>query len=436
MDLLVRSRRMLPPGGLRPASMLVRDGRIVSIGELDATVAGARRVDAGDDVVMPGVVDTHVHVNEPGRTDWEGFRTATEAAAAGGITTIVDMPLNSIPVTTTRAALRAKREAARGQLSVDAAFWGGVVPGNLGELRPMAEDGIAGFKCFLIDSGIEEFGWVGEAELRPAMAELRRLQRPLLAHAEVAGPMLPADGDPRTYASYLASRPRAAENEAVALLAQLCAETKARTHVVHHSSSDALATVRAAREAGLPFSAETCPHYLHFAAEEVPDGSTEFKCAPPIRERENREKLWAALGEGVLELVASDHSPCAPALKKREQGRFDEAWGGVSGLQLSLSVTWTEAQKRGYGLERLAAWMCEAPARLAGLASRKGALRPGLDADFIVFRPEERFTVDPARLLHKHKLTPYAGRELQGVVAQTYLRGAPAQAGRGEVLAR
>jgi allantoinase len=424
MDLLVRSKRMVLPDGVRPASFCVRKGRIVAVGGHDTTVAGTRVLDAGKDAVLPGLVDTHVHVNQPGRTEWEGYRTATEAAAAGGITTIVDMPLNSVPVTTTLSALREKQAALRSErISCDVALWGGVVPGNVAELAPMAEAGVRGFKCFLIDSGIEEFRWVAEDDLRPAMRELARIGSTLLVHAEVAGPIREPQGDPRRYASYLASRPRAAENEAVALAARLCRETRAHTHIVHHSSSDALETVRAARLEGLPFSSETCPHYLFFAAEEIPDGRTEFKCAPPIRERENREKLWGALADGTLSMVVSDHSPCSPGLKKLEHGRFDEAWGGISGLQLSLSVTWTEALQRGHGLAEIARWMCEAPARLAGLEASKGALRPGCDADFVIFDPEAKFTVDPAELRHRHKLTPYAGRKLRGRVKQVFLRG-------------
>ncbi|MCA1826112.1 MAG: allantoinase AllB [Myxococcales bacterium] len=410
-----RSQRVVLPDGIRPACVHVADGKI-------ATITGYQKGpgDYGEATIMPGVVDTHVHVNEPGRTEWEGFRTATESAAAGGITSIVDMPLNSVPVTTTLKAFETKREAARGQLYVDVGYWGGVVPGNVGELSKMVAAGVLGFKCFLIDSGIAEFGWVAEPELRPAMEELARAGAPLLVHAEVAGPM-PAhvEGDPSKYATYLKSRPRASENEAVALAARLCAETQARTHIVHHSSSDALETLREFKHKA-PLTAETCPHYLHFAAEEIPDGRTEFKCAPPIRERDNREALWRALEEGVLDMIASDHSPCAPNLKS---GDFEKAWGGVSGLQLALPVAWTEARKRGFSESDLARWMCAAPARLAGLQNRKGSIAVGFDADFCIWRPERSFTVDPAKLHHRHKLTPYAGQEFFGVVDAAVLRG-------------
>ena len=422
MDLVVRSRRVATPGSIGPATIHVKDGRIAAIAAHDAVPAGVRVFDAADALVMPGVVDTHVHVNEPGRTEWEGFSSATRSAAAGGTTTLVDMPLNSIPATTSLRALDEKRAAARGHCFVDVGFWGGVVPGNVAELAPMSAAGALGFKCFLIESGVAEFGHVGERELRPALAELRRAGRPLLVHAESPGPIerAPSGGDPRKYATYLRSRPRASEDEAVALMSRLCRETGARVHIVHHSSSDALPLLREARREGLPLTAETCPHYLHFTAEEIPDGATEFKCAPPIRERENREALWRALGEGVLDMVASDHSPCTPQLKA---GHFAEAWGGVAGLQLSLAVTWTGASLRGFTVQHLMRWLCERPAQLAGLSARKGALRPGLDADLVVWRPEETFRVDPARLLHRHKVTPYAGAELRGVVEATFVRG-------------
>ena len=422
MDLIVRSRRVAMPGSIAPATIHIKDGRIAAIAAHDAVPIGVRVFDAADALVMPGVVDTHVHVNEPGRTEWEGFASATRSAAAGGTTTLVDMPLNSIPATTSLRALHVKRSVARGQCFVDVGFWGGVVPGNLEEIAPMSAAGALGFKCFLIESGVAEFGHVGERELRPALAALRRAGRPLLVHAEAPGPIerAPAGGDPAKYATYLASRPRASEDEAVALMARLCRETGARVHIVHHSSADALPLLRDAKREGLPLTAETCPHYLHFAAEDVPDGATEFKCAPPIRERANREALWRALGEGVLDMIASDHSPCTPQLK---EGHFADAWGGVAGLQLALSVVWTEASMRGFTVQHLIKWLCEKPAQLAGLSERKGALRVGLDADLVVWRPEEIFRVDPARLLHRHKLTPYAGVELRGVVEATFVRG-------------
>lgn len=430
IQLVLRGQRVVTPEGVRPASVHVADGRIVAVADIDAAPAHATIVDAGDAVVMPGVVDTHVHVNEPGRTEWEGFNTATQAAAAGGVTALVDMPLNSIPATTTLAALRAKQSAASGQLWVDVGFWGGVVPGNTHELAGMAAAGAIGFKCFLCESGVDEFQFIREPELRPAMHELARIRGTLLVHAEVPGPLERAAAeqartrpDPRRYATYLASRPRAAEDQAIDLVVRLCRDSGARTHIVHHASSDALPTIAGARAAGLPLSAETCPHYLAFAAEDIPDGATAFKCAPPIRERDNREKLWQALRDGTLELVASDHSPCSPALKHPEKGDFEAAWGGIAGLQLALSVVWTEARARGFAITDLVRWMCEAPARLAGVAGRKGRLAPGHDADIVIFRDDETQLVEPRRVLHRHKVTPYAGRTLLGVVDSTYVRG-------------
>ncbi len=423
-----RSRRVVTPDGVRPASVHVRGEKIEAVAEWDAWPADAQRVELGEAVLMPAVVDTHVHVNEPGRTEWEGFSSATRAAAAGGVGTLVDMPLNSIPPTTSAAALRAKKQEARGQCLIDVGFWGGVVPGNAKELEGLAREGARGCKAFLCFSGVDEFPGVGAEDLKPAMEELQRLSLPLLVHAEVEGPIDAVAADiaklnPRAYATYLASRPQAAEADAISLVMGLCRQTRARTHVVHHSAADALPLLRAAQHEALPFSAETCPHYLHFVAEDIPDGATAWKCAPPIREKTNREALWQALGDGVLDLVASDHSPCTPALKRQEAGDFMAAWGGISGLQLGLAVTWTGASSRGYTLAHLVRWMCEAPARLAGLSARKGRLAAGFDADLTVFEPERELVVDAARLSHRHKVTPYAGAKLRGVVTSTYVRG-------------
>jgi allantoinase len=424
--LVVRSRRVVTDT-VAPAAIHVRAGRIARVAAWDDVPAGARLDDAGELAVLPGIVDTHVHLNEPGRTEWEGFATATRAAAVGGVTTLVDMPLNSIPPTTTREAFAAKRAAASGQCAVDVGFWGGVVPGNAGELAGLVADGVRGFKCFLVDSGVAEFGWVGEAELAPAMAILAGLDAPLLVHAELAGPIDAAapglaGADPRRYATYLASRPPAAEEEAIALVTRLCRASGARTHIVHHSAASALDQLRAARAEGLPLTAETCPHYLHFAAEAIPDGATPFKCAPPIRDAANREALWRALAEGVLDLVASDHSPCSPGLKAIEAGDFVAAWGGVAGLQLALSVVWTEASARGHGLVDIARWMSAGPARLARLA-HKGAIAAGRDADLVIFDDAAAVTITPESIQHRHRVTPYAGETLRGAVIATYLRG-------------
>ncbi|HWU86125.1 MAG TPA: allantoinase AllB, partial [Kofleriaceae bacterium] len=360
---VVRSRRVVTREGVAPAAIHIRAGRIERVAAWDDVPAGVPLDDLGELAILPGIVDTHVHLNEPGRTEWEGFATATRAAAIGGVTTLVDMPLNSIPPTTTREAFAAKRDAARGQCAVDVGFWGGVVPGNADELAGLVADGVRGFKCFLVDSGVPEFGWVGERELAPAMQILAGLGAPLLVHAEIAGPIdrateALAGADPRRYATYLASRPEDAEQQAIELVAGLCRATGARTHIVHHSAAAALPLLRTARAQGLPLTAETCPHYLHFTAEAIPDGATPFKCAPPIRGAANREALWRALAEGVLDMVASDHSPCSPGLKAIEAGDFVAAWGGVAGLQLALPVVWTEAAARGHTLADVARWMC------------------------------------------------------------------------------
>jgi allantoinase len=429
--LVLRSERVVTPEGVRPAGVWIREGRIERVTAPDEIPSGAPLLDCRDLVVMPGIVDTHVHVNEPGRTEWEGFETATRAAAAGGVTTLVDMPLNSVPATTTQEALRIKLEAARGRCRVDAGFWGGVVPGNAGDLPGLWRDGVLGFKAFLVPSGVEEFRHVGEADLREALPVLARLGAPLLVHAELPGPVEAAAGvwdgagpaGLRDYGRYLRSRPDAAEVEAVELLVRLCRETGARVHVVHVSSAGVLPVLRRARAEGLPMTAETCPHYLTFAAEEIPEGGVALKCAPPIRSRENRERLWEALREGLLDLIASDHSPSPPERKEVGTGDFRAAWGGIASLQLALPAVWTGARKRGFTVVHLAEWMCAAPARLAGLADRKGTIAPGHDADLIVWDPEESFTVDPGSLHHRHPLTPYAGRTLDGVVRRTLLRG-------------
>jgi allantoinase len=426
-DLVVRSTRVVTPSGARAAAIHIAHGRVAAVADWHEVPAGAPLDDRGDLAVLPGLVDTHVHANEPGRTAWEGFATATRAAAAGGITTICDMPLNSIPPTTTVAGLDAKLAAARGQLWVDAGFVGGVVPGNLDELLPLVARGVLGFKCFLCPSGVDEFGHVGEDELRPAMARLHDAGVPLLVHAELPGPLAAAEavleGPPYRYLTYLRSRPRRAEDEAIALLIALARETGARTHVVHLSSSDALPLLAAARDEGLPIGAETCPHYLHFAAEAIPDRATAFKCAPPIREAENREKLWDGLGQGLVSMVVADHSPCTPELKRREAGDFLAAWGGIASLELTLPVVWTEARRRGERLERVVEWMSARPAAMVGLAARKGAIAPGLDADLCVFDPDAATAVDARQLQHKHPITPYDGERLFGRVRATYLRG-------------
>ncbi len=426
-NLIIRSQRVVLPETIGPAAVHIRDGVIVALTGWDEVLPAVKLLDAGDAVVMPGLVDSHVHVNEPGRTDWEGFTTATRAAAAGGVTTLVDMPLNSIPPTTTQAGLAAKLAAAHGQCWIDVAFWGGVVPGNTAELGPLLAAGVRGFKCFLVPSGVDEFPHVTAADLRLAMPELAALGAVLLVHAELPGPIDEAaalsGNDPQDYRTFLQSRPGASEDEAIALMIRLCRATGARVHIVHHSSADALPLLRAARAEGLPLTVETCPHYLTFAAEDIPDGATHFKCCPPVRERGNREQLWAALAEGVIDMVVSDHSPCTPDLKLTESGDFMQAWGGISALQFGLPVMWTQARKRGFGLRELTRWMSAAPAQMAGLDKRKGRLACGYDADIVIWQPDQEFTIVPEAIYFKNKLTPYTGLPLRGVVEATYVRG-------------
>ncbi len=428
IDLVIRSRRVITPLVVGSASVHISGGKIAAVREWDDVPASVTLTDAGSSVVMPGNVDAHVHVNEPGRTEWEGFETATRSAAAGGVTTIVDMPLNSIPPTTTLAGFEEKLAAAKGQCTVDVAFWGGVVPGNVKELGPLVERGVRGFKCFLIHSGVDEFPHVTESDLRIAMPEIARLETVLLVHAEVEGPIeaaapsLSAE-NPRSYDTFLRSRPRASENEAISLMIRLCRETGARVHIVHHSSSDALPMLRAAKLEGLPLTAETCPHYLTFAAEDIPDRATYFKCCPPVRELENREKLWDAVKDGTIDMIVSDHSPCTPALKLQESGDFIGAWGGISALQFSLPVMWTNLRKRGFGLADITRLMSARPARLAGLHLRKGKLAAGYDADIVIWDPDTEFEVVPVIIEHKHKLTPYSGMELFGKIEESYVRG-------------
>jgi allantoinase len=421
-DLVIRGRRVVTPEGVAAATVHVAEGRIVQVGAWEEVMPDVPVVDAGESVVMPGLVDTHVHVNEPGRAEWEGFETATRAAAAGGVTTILDMPLNSIPATTTADALEAKRQTAREKSVVNVEFIGGVVPGNAGELEALRDAGVRAFKCFLSPSGVDEFPAVNERDLREAFPVLARLGLPLMVHAEDPACLLPSRGASRVYGDYLTTRPVSAERAAISLLTRLMARAPTPVHIVHLSSATSLDIVRTARARGLPLTVETCPHYLTFAAEEIRDGATEYKCAPPIRDKTERNALWEALIAGDIDLVASDHSPCPPEMKETE-GDFFSAWGGIASLQLSLSAVWTGARARRLKPERIAQWMSAAPARLAGLQNRKGALAAGYDADIIVWDPETRFVVDPTELLHRHKLTPYAGRELFGKVSATYVGG-------------
>ena len=423
-DLIVRSRQVVTPAGVLDAEVTVRDGRIASI---SPPAGGSAVTDLGNLWLLPGFVDSHVHINDPGRADWEGFATATSAAAVGGVTTLVDMPLNSIPATTSLEGLRAKQAAARGVCQVDVGLWGGVIPGNTGELEGLAAAGVCGFKCFLSPSGVEEFPHVSERDLREAMPVIARLGLPLLAHAELPEVLdRSADElarDPRRYASWLASRPAEAEVQAIRLLIRLSEETGCAVHVVHLAAAEALSDLRAARKRGLPITVETCPHYLYFCSEQVPDGLTHFKCAPPIRRAANRLQLQQALLAGEIDLVASDHSPCPPELKLAGGGDFSACWGGIASLGLGASVAWTAMEPLGATPAHLAYWMSEAPARLAGLYPRKGVIAVGADADLVAFDPALKFTASEGQLQCRHKLSPYLGEQLQGVARQTWLRG-------------
>ena len=438
-DLVIRAPRVVCRGREVARLVGISGGRIAAIEPLDAVASAGSVLELEPDVVLlPGLVDSHVHVCEPGNTEWEGFATATRAAAAGGITSLVDMPLDSVPTTVSTRALEIKRRAAEGRCHVDVGFWGGVVPGNLDELLPLHDAGVLGFKCFLADSGSEDFPPVQVPEMERALRLLREVDTLLLVHAESAeaAASLPAARG-RKYADYLASRPRGVENLAVAQVIEAARGTGGRAHVLHLSSSDALPMIASARREGVAVTAETCPHYLALCAEEIADGATVCKCSPPVREAANRELLWGGLKEMVLDLVVSDHSPCTTAMKELDSGDFGAAWGGISSLQLGLPVVWTEARRRGFSLVEVAAWMSERPARLAGLRG-KGRIEVGFDADLCVFAPDESFVVDPARLHHRHRATPYAGRTLTGVVRETMLRGKPIDPARprGELLAR
>ena len=442
IDLLIRAPRAVTGDATeseRPLAVGVINGRIVAVEPLDATTLVGRDVlELDKDVVLlPGLVDSHVHVCEPGHTEWEGFASATRAAAAGGITTLVDMPLDSAPVTVSVDALRAKQRTAQSQAHVDVAFWAGVIPGNTPDLEPLAAAGVPGFKCFLADSGSPDFPPVDTRQLTEALHVTARLGLPLLVHAESAAASAPA-GSTATpgYAGFLASRPRGLENLAVAQVIEAARATGGHAHIVHLSSSDALPMIASARREGVRITAETCPHYLTLTAEEIGDGQTTAKCSPPVREAANRELLWTGLRDQVLDQIVSDHSPCTTPMKAA--GDWDRAWGGISSLQLGLPLTWTQARRRGLGLAQVAAWMAAAPARLAGLTA-KGRIAPGYDADLCVLAPDQSFTVDPARLHHKHPATtPYTGRTLHGVVRTTILRGQVIDHGqpRGELLIR
>ncbi|GAA4844026.1 allantoinase AllB [Saccharopolyspora rosea] len=425
-DVVFRARRLIGPNGETSGTVGVRDGRIAAVEALDARLDAPRTIElAEDEVLLPGLVDTHVHVNDPGRAEWEGFETATRAAAAGGITTLLDMPLNSLPPTIDTQSLEVKRKTARDKVHIDVGFWGGAVHGNLAELRGLHESGVFGFKCFLLHSGVDEFPPLNATELDEALRELAGYDALMIVHAEDSDAIEHAPtAHGETYRDFLASRPRGAENFAIAQVIELARRIGARVHILHLSSSDALPMIASARADGVRVTVETCPHYLSFAAEEIPDGATQFKCCPPIREARNRELLWQGLADGIIDCVVSDHSPCTPELKRFDIGDFGVAWGGVASLQLGLSAVWTQARVRGFELADVVNWMSRRPAEFAGLR-RKGSIAVGQDADLCVFAPDDAFVVDAAKLHHRNAVSAYHGRPLAGVVRATWLRGRP-----------
>jgi allantoinase len=440
LDVVFRAPRVITVVGEVDRSIGVKDGRIVAIEPLNASLQADREEILGDDVVlMPGLVDTHVHINEPGRTEWEGFETATRAAAAGGVTTVIDMPLNSIPPTTTVEALEIKRKCAEGSVYVDTGFWGGAVPDNLDQLRPLHDAGVFGFKCFLLHSGVDEFPHLNTQQMEQALETMHDFGALMIVHAENSQAIDRApSAEGERYRRFLASRPRGAENVAIAEVIEAARYTRARVHILHLSSSDALPMLTSARREGVLVTVETCPHYLSFSAESIPDGATQFKCCPPIRESANRELLWKGLRDGVIDCIVSDHSPSTPELKRFDIGDFGVAWGGIASLQLGLRAVWSQARVHGFTLTDVAEWMAAHPAQLAGLA-RKGRISLGYDADLCIFAPDEATVVSAAALEHRHPITPYDGMALAGVVRSTWLRGEPIDltgAPRGQLLSR
>lgn len=425
-SLALSSTSIITPEGKKDGAVLIQNGVITGVVSRADVPPSFTIEDVGESVVMAGLVDSHVHINEPGRTEWEGFVTATNAAAAGGITTLVDMPLNSSPVTTSVAALEEKKIASEGKLRVDCGFYGGIVPGNVPEILPLARAGVMGFKAFLVHSGIDDFPNATEADLRAAMPLIAEAGLPLLVHAELIRPETAREytGNQHSYRDYLDSRPDVWELDAIAMMIRLCREYSCHTHIVHVASAQALTMLAEARAEGLPLTTETCPQYLFFAAEDIPDSDTRFKCAPPIRDRQNREQLWEGLRTGILDMIVSDHSPCTPDLKLLAEGDFPKAWGGISSLQFGLPIVWTQAQKRGFSPIDIAQWMSAKPAELLGLSATKGALAAGYDADIVVWNPNATVVVDSALIRHRHKITPYEGQTLLGAVERTYLRGA------------
>ncbi len=424
------SNRIVTPEGTRPGALLIAGESIRAICNPSEVPLDAIIHDHTHQAILPGLVDTHVHINEPGRTEWEGFRTATRAAAAGGYTTLIDMPLNCLPETTTVAALEAKRTAARSQCFVDWAPWGGAVADNQAHILPLARAGVLGYKCFLIYPGCDGFTMIDQQQLEAALPAIAESGLPLLVHAELAGPIEAAapalvNKDWRSYQTYLASRPDEAELQAIRLMIRLCRQYKFHLHIVHLSTARALNDLQKARAEGLPITVETCPHYLHFAAEQIPDGSTLHKCAPPIRSKENQQQLWQALRNNIIDMIVTDHSPCPPAMKRTDTGRFDQAWGGIASLSVALSVIHTECLQRNFTLDHIARWMSSAPSALAGLSHKAGSLAPNREANFILFDTEKKITLTPDKLHYRHPISPYLNETLRGAVHSTWLRGQP-----------
>lgn len=429
MKFAIKSRAVLLPNPkgsgscLTPATVLVEQEKISAILNHNDSEVSVPIIDVGDDVVMPGICDTHVHMNEPGRTEWEGISTATKAAAAGGITTLIDMPLNSIPPTTTVHALELKRKSAKETAFVDYGFWGGVIPENLDSLKPLVEAGVLGFKAFMIDSGVPEFPMAQESVLREGLSILSKLNVPLLVHAEVESKVQIKNLSVTQYQHYLESRPQKWEIDAIKKIISIAEELKARVHVVHLSAANALQEIASAKKRGVLVSAETCPHYLTLKAEDVPEGATHFKCAPPIRENSNRNRLWEGLSDGIIDFIVSDHSPCTPQLKHLDTGNFDSAWGGIAGLQFGLPVIWTELSARGLGVSELSHWLSTATSNFLNLTGKTGKIEKGADADLVVWDPNSEFTLKEDQIFHRHKVTPYLGKKLKGIVKKTFVRG-------------
>ena len=421
-DFAIASQRVLTLEGEKPAAILIKGEKILDVVSIENIPENCPTEEMGNNMIMPGLVDAHVHINEPGRTDWEGFETATKAAAAGGITTIVDMPLNCIPVTTTVDALNQKIIATKDQLWIDCGFYGGLIPDNIQDLESLADAGVLGFKAFLSPSGIDEFPNISEKHLREALHILAKKGIPVLVHAELENGATSSEEN-KTYKYFQESRPKSWENNAIKLLIQLCREFNVHIHIVHLSSADILPEIAQTRKDGFPLTVETCPHYLHFSSERISDGDTRFKCAPPIWNGENRENLWAGLEEGIINFITSDHSPCTPELKNLEAGNFEKAWGGISSIQFALPVIWTECKQRGYSLEQLINWMSKQPAKFIGKDQQKGQISPGFDADLVCWNPDKKYIIKKEAIHHKNKLTPYEGESLYGVVNATFLRG-------------